>query len=128
MEFGRELWKDLDAFGHMSELLTCELKRVVESQHGGTARLVQSVPIRATVEGQIVWGGVVSVFALQGYSMAEMAYAWSHSVEGSKRRRFFAVLHIPPIDSPAVAVKAAVAAEGNGFPSAALFRHSSHGD
>jgi hypothetical protein len=35
------------------------------------------------------------------------AYAWSSPIEGSEKRRFFAVLHIPPIDSPITAVRAA---------------------
>jgi hypothetical protein len=33
------------------------------------------------------------------------------AVEGSAKRRFFAVLHIPPIDSPAAALRAAIVAE-----------------
>lgn len=39
---------------------------------------------------------------------AEKCYAWTQPVEGSKRRRFVAVLHEPPIDSPLNAVRAAL--------------------
>ena len=39
------------------------------------------------------------------------AYAWSSPIEGSTKRRFFAVLHQPPVDSPQVAVRAAIIAE-----------------
>jgi hypothetical protein len=33
-----------------------ELKRAVESQHGCTATLIQSVPIKETFDGKTVWG------------------------------------------------------------------------
>lgn len=88
-----------------------ELKRAIESQHGGTAKLVQSVLIRETFMGQNVWEGVVHVFDLAGNPKANRAYAWSSPIEGSRKRRFFAVLHIPPITGPVEAVRAAIVAE-----------------
>lgn len=39
------------------------------------------------------------------------AYAWSSPMEGSTKRRFFAVLHAPPFDTPQAAVRAAILAE-----------------
>lgn len=44
-------------------------------------------------------------------AMATRAYAWSSPIEGSDKRRFFAVLQIGGIKSPADAVRAAVVAE-----------------
>jgi hypothetical protein len=38
------------------------------------------------------------------------AYAWSSPSEGSTKRRFFAVLHQPPVGSPQAAVRAAIVA------------------
>ena len=87
-----------------------QLKRAVESQHGGTATLVQAVPVREEFEGKTVWDGVVHVFDLAGHPNAKRAYAWSYERPDGKRR-FFAVLHIPPIDSPVNAVRAAIVAE-----------------
>ena len=87
------------------------LKAAVEDMHGGTARLVQAVPVRESFEGKLVWEGVVHVFALGGNPAATLAYAWSSPVEGSDKRRIFAVLHIPPITSPVEAVRAAIVAE-----------------
>jgi len=87
------------------------LKRAIESQHGGTATMVQSVPIQETYNGQPVWDGVVYVFDLTGHRKATRAYAWSSPIENSTKRRFFAVLHIPPIVSPLDAVRAAIVAE-----------------
>lgn len=87
------------------------LKTAVESQHGGTATLVQSVPVTERHGGATVWEGVVHVFDLSGHPTAARAYAWSSPIDGSDKRRFFAVLHQGPIKSPADAVRAAIVAE-----------------
>ncbi len=73
--------------------------------------MVQSVPVQETFSGQTVWEGVVHIFDLAGHPKATRAYAWSSPIEGIDKRRFFAVLHIPPITSPIDAVRAAIVAE-----------------
>ena len=78
----------------MTKTDTVELKRAIESQHGGTATLVQSVPVDERHEGVPVWQGIVQVFDLSGHPKATGAYAWSSRIEGSTKRRFFAVLHM----------------------------------
>src|ERR1035437_6891396 len=88
-----------------------ELKKAVESQHGCTATLAQSVPVKETFGGKTVWEGIVHVFRINGHPKASQAYAWSSPIEGSDKRRFFAVLHVPPITSPVEAVRAAIVAE-----------------
>jgi hypothetical protein len=88
-----------------------ELRRAIESQHGGSATLAQSVPVRETFEGKTVWEGVVHVFHLTGHPKATRAYAWSSPIEGSTKRRFFAVLHTERINSPVEAVRAAIVSE-----------------
>jgi hypothetical protein len=88
-----------------------QLKSAVESQHGGRAALLQSVPVSESFNGKLVWEGVVHVFDLKDHPNATRAYAWSSPIEGSNRRRFFAVLHVPPINSPQDAVRAAIVAE-----------------
>src|SRR5258708_35103829 len=95
----------------MAEVEADQLKEAVESMHGGTATLAQSVPVRETFEGKAVWEGVVHVFDLAGHPTATRAYAWSSPIEGSAKRRFFAVLHTARISSPLEAVRAAIAAE-----------------
>jgi hypothetical protein len=88
-----------------------DLRRAVEGIHGGKARLMQSVPVTETHDGAIVWEGVVRVFDLTGHPTATRAYAWSSPIEGSTKRRFFAVLHLGSIRSPQDAVRAAIVAE-----------------
>ncbi len=98
----------------MLEIDTSQLKQAVESQHGCTATLAQSVPVKETFGGKTVWEGVVHVFKINGHPKASQAYAWSSPIEGSDKRRFFAVLHMPPITSPVEAVRAAIVAENKG--------------
>lgn len=88
-----------------------QLREAVEKMHGSTATLAQSVPVRETFQGKPVWEGVVHVFDLAGHPTATRAYAWSSPIEGSDKRRFFAVLHTGRINSPIEAVRAAIVAE-----------------
>jgi hypothetical protein len=89
---------------------TDALKDAVQSTHGGTATFVQSAPVRETHDGKTVWEGVVHVFDLADNPKATRAYAWSSPIEGSDKRRFFAVLQMGGIKSPADAVRAAIVA------------------
>jgi hypothetical protein len=93
------------------EVDTAQLKSDVESQHGWHAVLLQSAAVKETFGGKTVWDGVVHVFQIYGHPQAGKAYAWSSPIEGSDKRRFFAVLHVPPVTSPVEAVRAAIVAE-----------------
>lgn len=88
-----------------------QLKESVEAQHGGHASHIESIPVRETFRGQTVWEGVVQVFDLEGHPKATRAYAWSSPIDGSDKRRFYAVLHLGGIRSPRDAVRAAIIAE-----------------
>jgi hypothetical protein len=88
-----------------------DLARAVEGMHACKATLAQSVPVRERHGDTTVWEGVVHVFDLTGHPNATRAYAWSSAIEGSDKRRFFAVLHEGPVKSPADAVRAAIVAE-----------------
>jgi arginine utilization protein RocB len=93
------------------EVNTEELLRTVEHQHHCKARLVQSAPVKETHGEETVWEGVVHIFEIYGHDKATIAYAWSSPIEGSDKRRFFAVLHQGPVKSPVDAVRAAIVAE-----------------
>jgi len=88
-----------------------DLQQAVEAMHHCKALLAQSVPVRERHGNATVWEGVVHVFDLTGHPKATTAYAWSSLIEGSDKRRFFAVLHLPPVTSPVEAVRAAIVAE-----------------
>ena len=88
-----------------------ELRLVVEKMHGGYAKPLGAAIVREAFENQPVWEGTVHVFDLEGHPTATRAYAWSSPIEGSTKRRFFAVLHAGAIKSPLDAVRAAIVAE-----------------
>jgi hypothetical protein len=93
------------------DLSPAELARHVEAMHGVPARFVEAVEVRETHEGQTVWEGAVKVYDVTGHpSGATRAYAWSFATEGA-RRRLIAVLGLPPVDSPAMAVRTAILAQ-----------------
>jgi|SRR4030081_58140 hypothetical protein len=95
----------------MIEANSEELIRAVEHQHNCKARLVRSVPVKDMRGAETVWEGVVQVFEIYGNPKATAAYAWSSPIEGSDKRRFFAVLHAGPVKSPVDAVRAAIVVE-----------------
>lgn len=88
-----------------------DLRRTVESIHSCRATLTQTVPVRELVHGQSVWEGVVHVFDLEGHYHANRAFACSSPIEGSEKRRFFAVLQLGAIKEPVDAVRAAIVTE-----------------
>lgn len=88
-----------------------DLKKAVEATNGGTAKFLEKAPVLESFQGKPVWEGIVHVFMLEGHPKATKCYAWSSSVDGSNKRRFYAVLHIAPINSAADAVRAAIVEE-----------------
>jgi hypothetical protein len=94
----------------MPDNKTEQLKRVIESQHGGTATFLQSRQVYRSKNKQPDWDGVVHVFDLKNHPKAKRAYAWSSLIQGSSRSRYFAVLHGGRITGPLEAVKAAAVA------------------
>lgn len=100
------------------EVSVSELKLTIEQQHSAIAHFSQSVPVVEKFQKQLVWEGVVHVFDLEGHPKATRAYAWSSPIEGSDKRRFFAVLQLGAIRSPVDAVRAAIVAEHRSAKSA----------
>ena len=79
--------------------------------HGLKSVWVESVDVHETFNGETVWQGQVQVFSVQ-HPKANRAYAWSHAVGDGGKRRFHAVLGMPPVVDAVTAVRAAIAAEG----------------
>jgi hypothetical protein len=89
-----------------------ELRDVIRKLHGVEAKHVESVPITETFQGKTVWDGVVEVFELHGHPKAPKVYAWAHETDDPKKpKRHVTVLHIPPVISPVLAVRAAIVQE-----------------
>lgn len=82
--------------------------QAVQELHSCRASYRDTVPVVEEHDGERVWEVDVYVFALEDHPTAPKAYAWSAPVLGSDRRRFYAILHEGPVDSPAKAVRAAI--------------------
>jgi hypothetical protein len=84
------------------------LQDAIQHMYGLRSEWVESVPIREMFKGELVWEGEIQVFAVE-HPKASRAYAWSHLVNDSGRRKFFAVLGVPPITSALEALRASIA-------------------
>ena len=88
------------------------LQLTVEHLHKCKAVHSATVPVHEVFRGQTVWQGTVEVFTITGHPKAKRAYGWHHlSGPDDRDERFVAVLALPPVDSPQMAVKVAAAKE-----------------
>lgn len=86
-----------------------ELADVIKHLHGGKAAHVETVAVKEVHQGQTVWEGEVEVFDLDGHPKASRVYAWAHETDDAdKPKRHVTVLHIPPVVSPVLAVRASI--------------------
>ena len=83
------------------------LRKAILDLHGCESTWIETVHIKETFQDQDVWEGDIEVFDLHGHDLASKCYAWSYPTKGGKHR-FYAVLHIPPVDSALKAVQAAI--------------------
>lgn len=89
-----------------------ELEDVIRRLHGSQSLHVESVPVKETFQGKTVWEGIVEVFELIGHPNASRVYAWSHATDDPKQpKRYVTVLHVHPVTSPVLAVRAAIVQE-----------------
>jgi hypothetical protein len=89
-----------------------KLRDVIHKLHGVDAVHVESVPIKEVWQGKTIWEGVVEVFDITGHATATKVYAWAHDTDDPKKpRRHITVLNIPPIDTPLLALRAALVQE-----------------
>jgi len=89
-----------------------ELRNVIREMHGAEATHRESVPVKETFQGETVWEGTVEVFQLHRHPTATHVYAWSHDTDDPQNpKRHVTVLHMEPITSPQLAVRAAIVQE-----------------
>lgn len=93
---------------------TKDLKEAVEKLHSCQASHIEDVIVIEKFGADTVWEGIVAVFEIKGHDKADKCFAWSAPIEGSKKRRFYAVLNIAPVDSPEKAVRASIVADSKG--------------
>ncbi len=89
-----------------------ELRDVISRMYGVEARHVESVPVTEQFQGKTIWNGIVEVFDIRGDSRTSKVYAWSHDTDDPYNpHRHVMVLHIPPVISPVLAVRATILQE-----------------
>lgn len=89
-----------------------ELREVIKRLHGSDSTHVETVPVKETHQGQIVWEGEVEVFDLHDHPQTSRVYAWAHDTEDADNpRRHVTVLHIPPATSPRKAVQVSIVSD-----------------
>ena len=88
-----------------------DLRKAIEGMHHCTAEFAEAVELRESFQGKPVWEGIVQIFTLTGHPSAHLCYAWSSPIDENTKRRFFAVLNAPPVNSAHDAVKAAIVEE-----------------
>lgn len=98
----------------MAEVSLEAIQQAVENLHNCRAKHRQDIWVIEQYEGQTVWEGNVSIFDIEGHPTATTCYAWSSPVEGSTKHRFYAVLKLPPVESPEDAVRAAIVRDSKG--------------
>ena len=93
----------------MSSKEITELQNAIRATHGCESQWWASIKVEEKFQGHLAWSGIVEVFALIGHPRAKHAYAWTYR-EGDKNKTTV-VLKIPPVDSPQLAVKVAIASK-----------------
>ena len=91
------------------------LQNTIQRKHGCGAVHRETVFVHETLDKTTIWRGDVEVFDLTGHTEAEKCYAWSHvetgtngTVLNSETMRLITVLGKRPVDSPQMAVRAAI--------------------
>ena len=85
-----------------------DLKIAIEKLYHCQATFLEDMAVLERLGDKSVWSGVVSIFGIQGHPQATKCYLWSSPIEGSTKRPFYAVLHIPPVDSSEKAFRASI--------------------
>jgi len=89
-----------------------ELKEAIRKLHMAEPVHFKCVQGEEIFQGKPEWDGAVEVFELSGHPDAKVANAWTHDTDDPKKSRpHIPVLHVPPVDSPEVAGRAAILGE-----------------
>jgi hypothetical protein len=86
-----------------------ELQEAIRERYNTEPTHVETVPVHEEYQGQTVWEGEVEVFDLTGFEDAGRVYAWAYETDhADDPKRTVTVLHVPPVTSPLLAVRAAI--------------------
>jgi hypothetical protein len=93
----------------MSADYIAELADAIRHLYNTEPVYVETVLVKEVFQGQTVWEGEVEVFDLPDLPEADRIYAWAHDTDNvDQRRRTVTVLHVAPVTSPKLAVRASI--------------------
>jgi hypothetical protein len=82
------------------------LRRLIAELHACASEHLETVQVRETFMGKVLWEGDVEVFALTDHPRAQRCFAWGFDRHRKRKRvRLFAVLGTSLIRTPLDAVK-----------------------
>ena len=88
------------------------LKKTIWDLYGCDSAHVGTTAVKETFQGKTIWEGPVESFLLTGHSSAQRCYAWAQgSGKEDVETSYVAILGIPPINSPADAVRSVIFAD-----------------
>jgi len=86
-----------------------ELQEAIRHLYHAEPIHIETVPVHEEFQGHTVWEGEVEVFDLTDSAEANRVYAWSYGTdEVDEPKRTVTVLHVPPVTSPELAVRASI--------------------
>jgi len=93
----------------MSGDYIAEIADAIRHLYHVEAVYVETVPVKEMFQDQVVWEGEVEVFDIPESPEADRIYAWAHDTDrADEPRRTVTVLHVPPVTSPELAVRASI--------------------
>ena len=87
-----------------------KVRLAVERLHECSAKHTGCALVDEVFQGQTVWTGQVEIFNITGHPRAKRCYAWAHGTDAG-RTKYQAVLELPPVDSPEMAVRAVIVSQ-----------------
>ena len=85
-----------------------ELAQAITAMHECGCSHFGTENIKEEHEGVDIWEGPVEIFQLEGHPKANIAYGWGWT-DDNEEIQYIGILKVPPIESAADAVKAAIA-------------------
>ena len=85
------------------------LEKLIRDAHKCDVVYVGTVRVTEAFDGKPAWEGTVDIFRLKGHPNAEKCYGWQYQ-EGDEIKSV-TVLAIPPVTTPILAVRAAIASK-----------------
>lgn len=92
----------------MSSEYISSLSEAISQMHECKCSHFGTEKIKEEHDGKVVWEGEVEIFQLEGHADAKVAYGWGWE-DDDKEIQYIGILNVPPIESAADAVKAAIA-------------------